>query len=385
MAYIKTYSSSKRKCNRRYMEDYYNIHFCFDNDCWIFNVCDGHGGYEVAEYVNKHFNIRMIETINSCKTNIGEKDQKNDVSEIRNEEHEDGKYDDGKYDDEKNILKVLKSSITDMIEKLDKDIETLPFAEHTGSTLASVVYYNGYLFFINIGDSNIICNMQRPYFNKLHVPSDKEERTRINKSSFIENERIEGVINLSRALGDFRFKNQDKSLSPMISTPDIDIIEIKKIYEYNDKPWIFLSSDGLLILFSRREIRRIINTYIDYGYDCDNIVKIFMDYCSYYNNDDNVAVILIFLEDKQNKIYNNKRIYNGNEKTKNKFLLEDVKHAIKQYCLEGIQQGKKIKWKVYLQIIKEEILSDFKYFSQLPYIYKILEFEVIRKIPNIKL
>ena len=69
--------------------------------------------------------------------------------------------------------------------------------------------------------------MQNPYFNKLHVPTDKEEKNRINKFSFIQNDRIEGVINLSRAFGDFRFKHQDKSTSPMISTPDIDIIEMK--------------------------------------------------------------------------------------------------------------------------------------------------------------
>lgn len=356
MAYIKTYSSSKKKCNRRYMEDYFNIHFCFENDCWIFNICDGHGGFEVAEYVNKHFNIKIIDTINSFK-NENEKIHKDD----------------------------LKSSIIKMIESLDKDVEKMPCAEFTGSTLASVVYYNGYLFFINVGDSNIICNMQNPYYNKLHVPTNKEEKSRINKSSFIQNDRIEGIINLSRAFGDFRFKHQDKSSSPMISTPDIDIIEMKKIYEYNDKPWIFLSSDGLLILFSRSEIRRIINIYFELGYCCDNIVKLFMEYCSYYNNDDNVAIILIFLEDRQNKLYKNKQMIKSNEKNRNKNILDEVKNGIKQYCLEGLSQGKKIRWKIYLQIVKEEILSDFKHFNQLPHIYKLLEFEVISNIPQIKL
>lgn len=342
MAYIKSYSSSKEQCNRKYMEDYYNIFFCFENDCWIFNVCDGHGGFEVAEFINKNFNKIFINEINTLK-------KKYKIIEP----------------------KTLKTVLIDIIEELDKEIEKLPCAEFTGSTFASVIYYNNNLYFVNIGDSNIICNMKPPYFNKLHVPTDKIEKSRIIKSSFIENDRIEGMINLSRAFGDFRFKRKNKNTSPMISTPDIDIIDIRKVYEYNNIPWMLLSSDGLLILFTREEISKIVNIYLKYGYDCDYIVKLLMAYCCFYNNDDNVTILLICLNTKQSEIPKSKL-----------FML--IKNKIRKQCHSILKEQKKIKWKKQLQIIKENIIYEFKDFENLNYIYKLLEFEVISKIPQIK-
>lgn len=342
MAYIKSYSSSKEQCNRKYMEDYYNIFFCFENDCWIFNVCDGHGGFEVADFINKKFNKLLIEEINILK-------KKHNPVEV----------------------KVLKSTILDIIEYLDKEIEKLPCGEFTGSTFASVIYYNNNLYFVNIGDSNIICNMKPPYFNKLHVPTDRVERSRIMKSSFIENDRIEGMINLSRAFGDFRFKRKNKSSSPMISTPDIDIIDIRKVYEYNNIPWLLLSSDGLLILFTRNEISKIVNIFLRHGYDCDYIVKLLMSYCCYYNNDDNVTILLICLNTKEP------------EKPKSK-LFDLIKNKIRKYCQLALKENKKIKWKKQLQSIRDSIIYEFKDFEDLNYIYKLLEYEVISKIRQIK-
>lgn len=342
MAYIKSYSSSKEQCNRKYMEDYYNIFFCFENDCWIFNVCDGHGGFEVADFINKNFNKILINEINILK-------KKYKVIEP----------------------KILKSSIIDIIEQLDKEIEKLPCAEFTGSTFVSVVYYNNNLYFINIGDSNIICNMKPPYFNKLHIPTDKIEKSRIIKSSFIENDRIEGMINLSRAFGDFRFKRKNKNNSPMISTPDIDIIDIRKLYEYNNIPWMLLSSDGLLIFFTREELNKIINIYLEYGYDCDYIVKLLISYCCFHNNDDNVTILLICLNTKEENKHKHK-------------LFDLIKNKIRKQCQHALKENKKIKWKRYLQSIKENIIYEFKDFGNLNYIYKLLEFEVISKIPQIK-
>lgn len=343
MAFIKSYSSSKKQCNRKYMEDYYNIHFCFENDCWIFNVCDGHGGYQVAEFINKNFNIYLIDKINLLK----------------------------KAHKEINT-KMLKTSIKELIEELDKEIEKLPCAEFTGSTFASVIYYQNHLYFINIGDSNIICNMVPIYFNKLHVPTNKEERLRIIRNTFIENNRIEGMINLSRAFGDFRFKQKDKSLSPIISTPDIDVLNINEVLEYNKYPWILISSDGLLILFQRVELCKIINMYLKNGYTCDYVVKLLISYCHHHNNDDNVTIILIILENKE----------------KSNFKVDSfkvIRDKIMKYCMEPINNKRKIKWKEYLFYVKKQILVEFKNIKNLEYIYKLLEFEVISKLSDIKL
>ena len=350
MNYIDSYFSGKERCCRKQMEDYYNIFFCSENQCWIFNVCDGHGGFEVAEYINKKFNIDFINLINKLKVE----------KEIK--------------------INVLKKKIEELVENLDKEIKLLPCSEFTGSTFACVIYYRNNIFFINIGDSNIICNMKPPYFNKLHVPNDTIEKTRITKKSYIIGERIEGMINLSRAFGDFRFKKSQKHISPMISTPDIDIFLIKDMFLFNNIPWILLSSDGLVIFFERNQLRKIINLYFELGFTCEYIVKLLMKYCCYYNNNDNIALILILLTDG-NK--NNKRKINDKEI---KFL-NDIKSEIYFYCMEIIKkyEDKNIGWKEVLEGIKKKILLKNKKVFYLSLIYNLLEFEIISNIKQIKL
>lgn len=336
MEYIKSYSCHKEKCNRKYMEDYFNIFFCFENNCWIFNICDGHGGFEVAEYINNNFYIKVIESINKLK------EEKKEI--------------------DKNIMK---DKITELVEELDNEIERLPYGEYTGSTLVAVIYYKDNLFFVNVGDSNIICNKQDPYFNILHVPSDKTEKNRIMKKSYIENDRIEGMINLSRAFGDFRFKKKNKLSSPMISTPDIHVIEMKQLFEYIEMPWILLSSDGLLLLFEREELKDIINTYLENGFSANDIVKTIIKYCSFYNNDDNTTVVLLCFK-------TNKNIKNG------KFF-DLIKKKIRQYSLEILKEDLNMK-KSYFIDIRNRILKEFSNFRNLKCIYKLLEAEVLRDL-----
>lgn len=264
------HSSSKEQCERNNMEDFYNIHYCEKTGCWIFNVCDGHGGYKVAEYINENFNKFIIQKI--CSENNSKK-------------------------------KGLEEILNESIRILDNEIKKLPFSEHTGSTMVSVIFFEDYFYFVNIGDSNIICNTKPlTYFNELHNMDNKKEIMRINKYSYISEGRIEGNINLSRAFGDFRYKKNGTIDSPMIITPVIDIIHINKIIDFNHNPFFLLASDGLTIRFTRKQLLKIIEIYLECGYTTQKIVSLLTNYCCNKKNEDNIAIILCLIrQDKPNE------------------------------------------------------------------------------------
>lgn len=261
------HSSSKEQCERENMEDVYNIHHCEKSGCWIFNVCDGHGGYKVAEYINEYFIKYVMKNISENKIN-----NENDMIE----------------------------SLNNVITVLDEEIREFPCSEHVGSTMVSVIFYNNYFYFINIGDSNIICNTKpNAYYNELHNLENKKEIMRINKNSYISNGRIEGVINLTRAFGDFKYKKNGCKDSPIITTPVIDYIHIDKITEYNHNPFFLLASDGLTILFTRKQLLKTIELYLECGYSSQKIVSLLTKYCCKKKNVDNIAIILCVIRQDQ--------------------------------------------------------------------------------------
>jgi serine/threonine protein phosphatase PrpC len=72
------------------------------------------------------------------------------------------------------------------------------------------------LYVANAGDSRTILGRgAEPYFlSKDHKPDLPEEKNRIEKAGgFVSDGRVNGNLNLSRALGDLEYK-QDKKLKP---------------------------------------------------------------------------------------------------------------------------------------------------------------------------
>lgn len=62
----------------------------------------------------------------------------------------------------------------------------------------------------NAGDSRTVLskNKQAVDLSKDHKPDDPEERKRIyNASGFVEDNRVNGMLALSRAMGDFEYKS----------------------------------------------------------------------------------------------------------------------------------------------------------------------------------
>ncbi len=120
------------------------------------------------------------------------------------------------------------------------------YASNIGSTANVAVILNGFIYIANVGDS-LAVSFQNGIAQKLNsehnldLPSEKE-RIRLSGTSIIHN-RIEGRLNLTRALGDFNFKSK-KGLNlheqPVIVMPEINKYEITQETEF-----ILIGTDGL--------------------------------------------------------------------------------------------------------------------------------------------
>jgi protein phosphatase 2C family protein 2/3 len=158
-----------------------------DPDAAFFAVYDGHGGSKISEYAGKH--------LHKFITN--------------REEYKDG-------DAEKGMKQAFLE-----IDRVMLEDETLK-NEQSGSTAVAIIIKNGHLYCANVGDSRAVASIggrAEPLSND-HKPNNKEEYDRIVAAGgWVDFNRVNGNLALSRALGDFIFKrNQDKPQQEQIVT-----------------------------------------------------------------------------------------------------------------------------------------------------------------------
>lgn len=94
-----------------------------------------------------------------------------------------------------------------------------------------------------------------------HKPNNEQEMKRISAAGgWVEFNRVNGNLALSRALGDFVFKrNETKKAEEQIVTalPDIEIKDITKDHEF-----LVLACDGIWDVMSNEEVLEFVRTRI---------------------------------------------------------------------------------------------------------------------------
>ncbi|KAE8668535.1 putative protein phosphatase 2C 70 [Hibiscus syriacus] len=116
----------------------------------------------------------------------------------------------------------------------------------SGSTACVAVVRNNQLIVAKAGDSRCVISRKGQAYNlsRDHKPDLKAEKERILKAGgFIHAGRVNGSLNLARAIGDMEFK-QNKFLSAekqiVTANPDINIVEL-----CDDDDFIVLACDGI--------------------------------------------------------------------------------------------------------------------------------------------
>jgi serine/threonine protein phosphatase PrpC len=243
-------------------------HICeLVGDYYIFGVFDGHGGPEVAIYVKKHFIEELKKNNNFKKGNIGQslKETFNTLDKLLSEDlaieelkkikenfkkQNDIRIKTVLNDDEFNIYNFL------MLDKYYKDI---PYTTGCTACVCLIDTKKKIAYFANSGDSRAITikkNNEIKAITKDHKPDDQKEKERIyNAGGYIVESRVEGILNLSRTIGDLQFKKDTKlsaDKQKVTSTPDVFNENIKEL------KYIVIGCDGIYDCMSNNNLGKFI-------------------------------------------------------------------------------------------------------------------------------
>ncbi|CAD8157051.1 unnamed protein product [Paramecium octaurelia] len=230
------FAASEMQGWRNTMEDAH-IHVCdLQQDLSIFGVFDGHGGKEVAQFVEKHF-------IEELQKNKNFKDQK----------FEDALRETFLKMDELLLTPEGQKEIN-QIKGGDDDVS------YAGCTANVALFHKNTLYVANAGDSrSVLCRNNTNYDMSVdHKPDNYEEKQRIERANgFVSDGRVNGNLNLSRALGDLEYK-RDSKLRPneqlIIALPDIKKVELNQ----TDK-FLLMGCDGVFETLDHQDLLKFIN------------------------------------------------------------------------------------------------------------------------------
>jgi len=230
------------------------------------------------------------------------------------------------------------ASLVDAIEKsfLEFDSDLMQSKKfESGSTCTSVLVTPTHYLFANVGDSrSVLVSRDKIRFEtKDHKPTDFPERQRINRcGGYVQMNRVNGNLALSRAFGDFFLKEHyegtmfNKSYNqlqqPVIALPTVTTIERNP---ENDQ-YLLLGCDGVFDVFMTSQLVQYTTNRFTVYKTVKEVALDLVDTSFARGSTDNISVLLVSLE-------NNKRLDEESVKAEQN-LDKEIAKLIDQF-LEG--------------------------------------------------
>lgn len=218
-------------------------------DWSFFAVFDGHAGARVSEYCAK----RLLEVITNCE----EFSVNADLSP-----------------------ESIQTGIKTGFLKLDDEIRRSSGEDKSGSTAVCALVSPERIFVANCGDSRMVLSRaSRLHFGtKDHKPVNPSERERIqNAGGSVMIQRVNGSLAVSRALGDFDYKNvEGKGQCEQLVSPEPDIFAIERSPE---DEFAVLACDGIWDVMSNKEVCDFVRHLLSLTDDLVSICNTVVDTC----------------------------------------------------------------------------------------------------------
>jgi serine/threonine protein phosphatase PrpC len=218
------YAVSNMQGWRSTQEDTHIIKKLFPaNALGMFGVFDGHGGTYSSHYLKDNF-VNIVNEILTNKTTPPGKD-------------------------------FMSGLLVEAFLETDRQIfDTAKTVKHVGSgTTACVCIYGQEKFYTAwAGDSRVIlCRHGKAIPMTVdHKPALETERRRIrNCGGMVMNNRVQGILAVSRALGDFNFKDSSKPAEEYVVSGTPEIFEIDR----DEDEFLLLACDGIWDVMSNQQ------------------------------------------------------------------------------------------------------------------------------------
>ncbi|KAI8123228.1 hypothetical protein FF38_11666 [Lucilia cuprina] len=247
------------------MEDAY--YACADlgedlKDWSFFAVFDGHAGCKVSEYCAKYLLNYIVNT-----------------QEFQDGEHEKG----------------IRTGFLRIDEEMRKLPELHINAGKCGGTTAVCAFVSPTQMYIaNCGDSRaVLCRQGSPVFaTQDHKPILPVEKERIcNAGGSVMIKRVNGTLAVSRALGDYDFKNvKEKGQCEQLVSPEPEIF--CQSCEDTDE-FLVLACDGIWDVMTNEDVCSFIHSRLKITDDLVAIANQVVDTCLNKGSRDNMSIIII--------------------------------------------------------------------------------------------
>lgn len=304
------YGLSSMQGWRATMEDAHAALPDLDNSTSFFGVYDGHGGKVVAKFCAKYLHQQVLKQEAYSSGDIETSVEK---AFIRMDEMMRGQ----RGWRELSILGDKINKFSGVIESLiwsprggetshqldDWAFEEGPHSDFTGPTSGCTacvaIMRNSQLIVANAGDSRCVISRKGEAYNlsRDHKPGLEVERERILKAGgFIHAGRVNGSLNLTRAIGDMEFK-QNKFLSAekqiVTANPDVNTVEL-----CDDDDFVVLACDGIWDCMSSQQLVDFIHEQLKSESKLSTICERVFDKClapstSTGEGCDNMTMILV--------------------------------------------------------------------------------------------
>merc|ERR1711935_1228757 len=221
----------------------------------------------------------------------GEEDMDSDATEEQGSTEDEDTPDEDEGDEEEYIggdFNEDDDNLKTMYETLYKKSNNLEPGNDSGCAAVVALLVGRELYVANAGDSRcVVCRDGKAIeMSYDHKPEDEIERTRINKAGgrVTQDGRVNGGLNLSRAIGDHAYKtNKDLPLSDQMISP---VPDVKKLTIDPEKDsFVLLACDGIWNSLSSQETVDFVNDRLekknakhDTNY-LTNIIKELFDHC----------------------------------------------------------------------------------------------------------
>uniref|UniRef100_A0A1D1XJ46 protein-serine/threonine phosphatase n=1 Tax=Anthurium amnicola TaxID=1678845 RepID=A0A1D1XJ46_9ARAE len=303
---------------RATMEDAHAALPELDNCTSFFGVYDGHGGKVVAKFCAKYLHTQVLKHEAYSAGDLGASVLK---AFFRMDEMMRGQ----RGWRELAILGDKINKLTGMIEGLiwsprggdsHEQIDDWAFEEGphsdfagptSGCTACVAIIRDNQLIVANAGDSRCVISRKGQAYNlsRDHKPELEVERERILKAGgFIHAGRVNGSLNLARAIGDMEFKQNkflpaDKQI--VTANPDINIVEL-----CDDDDFIVLACDGIWDCMTSQQLVDFIHEHINAENRLSAVCERVLDRClapSTVSGEgcDNMTMILVQFKKPINK------------------------------------------------------------------------------------
>lgn len=200
----------------------------------IYCVFDGHGGKEVSATLRRDLPKRLLKMLQTTESGNSTK---------------------------------IKQMISRHIIDYDKWLYNTKRFGEVGSTAIIVIKHKNVLYFVNLGDSRAVLfnkgkgNATSPklvFSTNDHKPYTLSELNRIKKAGgFVSNKRVNGILALSRAFGDFNLKKKNGKFAgehgPVSSRPTITVVKLP-VSTTNYR--LILACDGLWDVFASFQVAK---------------------------------------------------------------------------------------------------------------------------------